>query len=452
MANIERFGVIDQALLSGEFYFQSLMRQASIQGMITDADEQRAQLGCIELLARQIQSYNGGFSSSIRVEQAQCIMDSSLYTIGLWLKSLPSTDAAVAAVKEMAVGELYAQGRRLLGKKIKSARLLYLMVLKNKLKTDNYTYNATVAEGIEGFFKLYNADYCAKDIRITADYPLSIPVTGLVGIEFIEKYLTALYYENDFCLRFSADAIHFLLCGYEQNYRDLIFNIFDQVLAAAIGCKLLSESAYSLDITERMRGQLARLCIGKAEDEILLSLQSVTSALCEDIGLKSASSIRYVERCLPELAARISTAIRIGALEGVFPSPKHPQNKPKLIFSFGKKMEDEAYRTLVKELASCRFLEDKLKLIKRDIHSLADLEEAVLDAELTQTEIMAVFRELGLVEIAALFHRHLKRTGFENLEENDSAQLFRGALRAFIEQLPQKEQELIHKAADTMED
>ena len=250
---------IDRSLLSGEFYFQSLMRQANLRNMISDDEMQRVQLECIDLLARQSHRYNGGFSSSIRIEQAQSILESCFFTIGLWLKSLPSTDAAVAAIKETAVAELYTRGRRLVGKKVKAARLLYLIVLKNRIKSDNYTYNATVVEGIEGFFKLYDADFLATDIRITADYPLSNPVTGLVGIEFIEKYLTALYLENAFCARFNEDEIRFLLLGYDENYRDLVFNIFDQVLAAAIGRKLVSQSAISLDISEHTRARLARL-------------------------------------------------------------------------------------------------------------------------------------------------------------------------------------------------
>ena len=37
-------------------------------------------------------------------------------------------------------------------------------------------------------------------MKITADYPLYNNLIGkLEGIEFIEKYLESLYYENEFC-------------------------------------------------------------------------------------------------------------------------------------------------------------------------------------------------------------------------------------------------------------
>ncbi|MEL7608935.1 MAG: DUF6179 domain-containing protein [Bacillota bacterium] len=451
MKSIERFGAIDRAFLSGEFYFQSLLRQANLRGLLSDDELRRIQLECIELLARQTHRYNGGFSSSIRVEQAQSILESCFYTIGLWLKSLPSADAAVAAVQETAVAELYARGRRLLGKKIKAARLLYMMVLKNKLNTDNHTYNATLAEGIEGFFKIYDADFCAQDIRITADYPLCNPVTGLAGIEFIEKYLTALYYENAFCKRFGANEIHRLLLGFDENYRELVFNIFEQVLSCAIGRRLASQSAAGLDVSQSARARLARFFSGKTEDEILLSLQKAAAALCEELGHKSASAIRYVERSLPQLAARISAAVGIGKPESVFLSAKQPRTGPRLVFSFGEKMGDEAYRALIRELVSCRLWEDKRTLIKRSVHSLADLEEVAIDAELTAPEITQVLRELDIVEIAALFRRHLKDSEFEDLG-NDSVGIFRDALGAFVARLPQKERELVRRTADAMED
>ncbi|MPN41087.1 hypothetical protein SDC9_188628 [bioreactor metagenome] len=162
--------------------------------------------------------------------------------------------------------------------------------------------------------------------------------------------------------------------------------------------------------------------------------------------------IHYVERSLVQLAARISIAMRMEKLEAVFPCSKQPQNKPRLIFSFGIKMEDEEYRALVDELLSCRFWEDKLKLIKRRVHSLADLEEIVIDAELTETESMAMLQELGPVEIAALYRRHLKGTEFEDLEQNDATRLFRDTLRALIAQQPQIERDRIRRAAEAMED
>ena len=103
------------------------------------------------------------------------------------------------------------------------------LVTKSLVETDNYTYNATIVDAVTGFFKIYNADFEAHEIHITADYPLCNPIKNLVGIEFIEKYLESVHYENLFSNYFHSEKITDLLNGYDRNYQELIFNIYEQI-------------------------------------------------------------------------------------------------------------------------------------------------------------------------------------------------------------------------------
>ena len=64
-------------------------------------------------------------------------------------------------------------------------------------------------------------------------------------------------------------------------------------------------------------------------------------------------------------------------------------------------MENEQYRKVIGEIGQCRFSQDKIAIIKEHIHSLADLEDILLDADLIHEEVQAVLRELSFPEIAA---------------------------------------------------
>ena len=70
--------------------------------------------------------------------------------------------------------------------------------LNNITEIDNYFYNATLKDGIKGFFKLYNYSYDAHTITISVDYETCIGRPNLYGMEFINKYLEFINYENIF--------------------------------------------------------------------------------------------------------------------------------------------------------------------------------------------------------------------------------------------------------------
>jgi hypothetical protein len=119
------------------------------------------------------------------------------------------------------------------------------LIFSCKISTSNHAYNATLSDnGIGDFLKSYNPDYEAQDTPASIDYQLCNPVARLTGIEFIQKYLENLYIENKFCMKLTPESIHHLLYGYDKGYRDLLINIFEHILTAALGC-LLEGHAFS---------------------------------------------------------------------------------------------------------------------------------------------------------------------------------------------------------------
>jgi len=436
MNSIEKISIIDISKLNEKFYFQSLLEEAYRCNLLCEAEIERIQFECLELLAYKTERYNQGDSSSIRIEDAENIMISNLYTIGIWLKSFQSVDDAIKELKETTARDIYNHGRNKIDNLLRSTKHVHKMVIQNMIRTENHTYSSTVVDGIKGFFKIYNPDFEAQEIHITADYPLCNHVDNLVGIEFIQKYLESIYYENMFCSYFSTDNIHHMFCGYDIGYKDLVINIFEQVLATAIGCKLAGIEAVNLNISEDQINILHDLLCNKSKEDIEEMILKSNEKLQEELSINSIPLKQYMKKSLSSIISVVCHAVKANTLKKVFIAQKYPEFKPKLNFSFGDKMDDKQYRIIIEEIMQCRYLSDKISIIKSSIHSLADLEELFFDAELSVDEITEIFKELELVEISALSKHHPFKTDIEVIDSSEAEQEFRLCLHNFITNLP----------------
>lgn len=448
-SGLDKIKIIESGKLSSEFYFQSLLEEAYNKELLNDNDIERLQYECLNLIAYKTERYNSGDSSSIRVEKAQSIMTSNLFTIGLWLKSFPNPDDAVIALQNESIKDLYQKGRNHIDVLISDTKTVHAKLLHQLIDTKNVFYRSTLEGGISGFFKLYYPDYTAHEIHITADYQLFNHAPKLAGIEFIKAYVEAAYWENLFCSYFTSDDIHHLLCGYMEDYEELLINIYELVLTAALGCIIAGADAHRLDVSEVETKFFYSIFSKKTKTEIL---SIITNALVElnCIFQFSHELMLYIKNSLPIIAGMIEIAVRKKALDHIFFSPAFPENNPKFTFDFGDKMEDGQYRKLVEKIKQCHFSTDKVAIIKKHIHSLADLEDVLLDAYLTFEETQTILHELSLSEIAALSKKYMPTYDIDTYSFRENEQLFRKYLHDFITGLSQTQQEMIKKASEVI--
>lgn len=444
--NIKKRGIINQDKLSGEFFLNSIMQEAYAHELLSESEIENIQLQCLKFLAFKSEKYNGGESSSIRIEEAENIMKSNLYTIGLFLKSLSDSEDAIKELKTTPIPEIYQKGRELINVKEHSAKHMYYRVKSNKIINPNYAYNATIDEqGISSFFKLYNPDYAAHEISASIDYQLCNLVMDLVGIEFIQKYLENLYLENEFCRCFEPINIHHLLSGYDEGYKDLLINIFEQVLTSAVGCMLTHHSVFKLDISQREIEQLHNELSDDDDQSIFRKIDKSVEMLLQELKIKSDSLKKYIEMSIPKIALNIVQAVRTNTLGQTFVSAINPDLKPRIQFLSGIKMEDKNYRKLINELLICRYSSDKLSLIKEKVKSFEDIEDILFDARLNEKEVVSVLNMLGDVEIAALLKRHPVKSEIHAADLTEAEYALRVYLKSYYDQLTADRQEQILK-------
>ena len=228
-------------------YVESLLYIALKYQIISKEEYEKILFKFINLLSISIKRYTGELSSSVKIEIAKNINNSNLWVIGLYLKTKELKES-VAILKNEDIVSIYDCGKNILDNYISKTKFFYYMMRNRFIKNDNYFYNSTLKDGIQGFFKIYNKSYDAKNICITVDYEAFLERPKLYGIEFINKYLEYINYENIFCKKFNEEKIVNLLKKVYKKYEDLPINIFEIVFMISLLCEYQNLKALDLDI------------------------------------------------------------------------------------------------------------------------------------------------------------------------------------------------------------
>ena len=442
MTNIDRIHFINRSALSGRNYFVSLIEQGQLCALFSDTEIERMQLESLTLLAKRTELFNNGNSSSIRIEKAQDLLASILYTVGVQLKSYASPEDAIDALRTENLDHLFYSGLKKINWKIMIAKQTHLRLKKCLFKTQNVFYRLTAVDGINGFFKLYNPKFSAQEIHITADYPTFNGVYDLDGIEFIEKYLQNITHENRFCSYFSENAVHHLLCGLDENYQKVLMNIYEPVLTASLGCILTYHPSRDLNLSHNDIDTLADLFSGKGIDEVEQLIKNALDQLIAELNCSSDLS-DYLKNSITKIAVSIKNAAHHNCLDKVFLIPFYPEDNQKIVLSYGERMDDKSYTAILNDLLQCNSTDGKADIICNRISSFGDLLEILRDADLIQDELLHIFRRIPSAEIAAL----LKRYPNEDFLYDESELKIYHALQAFKKMLPEKARLQLEKAA-----
>lgn len=323
MNDINIISIIKRENLDNKNYFKTLIEEAYSNQILADNDILNLQMQVLQLLDEIVYKYNGSDSSSIKKEILEDIQNSNIYTIGIYLKTFKNPDEAVKEIKERRLKAIYQEGRKKIDKMLNVIKIMYIKVKQNKLNIKNDTYNDTIIDGIQGFLKIYNPDYKAQDMKITADYPLYNNIIGkLEGVEFIKEYLNSLYLENLFCQKFSLEKINYLLYGYSHDYQKLIINIFEIVLLEAIACKLVKRNIQDLSISTSELNEIYELFKNNGNIENKNIIIKAYQDIINDLKINNQELEKYIEKNLDSLIKIISNAIKQKTLNKVFITQK----------------------------------------------------------------------------------------------------------------------------------
>lgn len=433
---------IDRTLLSESDYFSSLLTQAYAKNLLLSEDIERIQKESLSLLAVKIKKLTFGESSSIKIEKAQELLTSVFYTLGIALKAYASPEDAVTALKQLPIENIYEIGRTKIRHKIHTAKLIHKRIKSKLFKTSNVFYASTVIDGINGFFKLYRPDFLAHETHITADYPTFIKTGGYSGIEFIEHYLHNIDCENRFCLYFSSDRTEHLLYGLGKDHSQILTNIYGHVLTAALCCVITQRPIYDLCCnTDLLNNKLKN----KTKDEVIGILTDAANVVISELNC-TENIAEYVMQSIPEIAAELQYAIRLGTLNTAVLTPKHSDDTPQFTLSYGEKMSSREYTELTEKLLQTDDINKKSDIILSEIHSFGDLSDILHDAMLNNDELLNIFRRLSPEVLAVLMAAYPNCDFFNDEQEYK----IYSAIQTHLSELPAQAKEALENAAQSV--
>ncbi|MPN18957.1 hypothetical protein SDC9_166322 [bioreactor metagenome] len=191
---------------------------------------------------------------------------------------------------------------------------------------------------------------------------------------------------------------------------------------------------------------LSRRLSGCSDIEFRHLLDSALEELITTLAI-SPKTAAYLNVCLEKVSIIIKNAISRNVPEKAFLILKYPEDTPEFKCSFSGKMDDELYRKVLQEVVACQTTEEKNQIIKKYIHSLADLEDIMLDAELSKTEMISVFQELTTGELAALAKKYDIYTKCSLSDMHSSEMRLYNCLNSYIAMLAPEQQSCVKEAA-----
>lgn len=249
MFNLVTFESIIMSEIDNNNYIETLIYSLLKHNIISNLEYEQIIINLLFLLDIRIKKYTGFLTSSVPIMVAKNINDSNIFVIGLYLRK-KTIEESVNILLHNNMENTFMLARKNIDSYILKTKLFYEVVfLNNIITTANYFYNATLKDGIKGFFKMYNPSYDAKNYIINVDYDAYLKIPRLEGIEFINKYLEYINYENLFCKKFDHIKIEKVLVNIHFNYQQLPINIFECILTTTIILEYLKINIFSLDLS-----------------------------------------------------------------------------------------------------------------------------------------------------------------------------------------------------------
>lgn len=366
-----------------------------IDKSISEDDRNLIEIKIWKLLSDRIERYTMGDSTSVPIEIAEELLKSICFSLELELNELESKNKIII---EEDLSNLLKDSWSKIESMMKEGKELLEAVIKSSPDIENISYNDTLNE-IGEFFKRYDYRFFAHKIDCSIDYQLSNPISeSLQGIEYINEYLKALLIENEFCSCFRKENIINILNSYCPDYKGLLINIFEPIVINTIGLDILGEDILRLDISEFQREMLLNTFKNMSKSEVLEVLMNSTRNICNTLRIINREKIDYINKTVLNIYPRIEVALLVGNIDNIFLSFKYKEHLKEVDFIDNDTMDNEKLRDLIEEIKECRFISDKIAMVKEEVKSVRDLVE-VLNECFWDDEAFELFKTFSKEEL-----------------------------------------------------
>lgn len=369
----------------------------------------------ISLLGERVEKFTMRDSTSVTKETAERILGSILYCIksdsNNTIKN-SSLDKSLIKEENLDIRTAFYNGLLIKKEKIKKAKILCENIKREFCFIDNCYYKDIIWKGMDAFFKNYDVEFNPQYNVLTLDYPLYIEIENLSGIDLIYEYLKRFYIEERFLKKFEIHVIEEILRGYNDNFTNLVINICKIILRNAIICKILNKNIYELDVKEIDIDRIKKYIENNTQEEMVRLIDEKLKSLLKELSLEEEVFYTYFKLDIKEFVKELYLYKEQNLLNIVISLRKEYTFKEKEHFQDGDLIDDNILRKIINEIKECRFLYDKIEIIKRNIKSLRDLKE-LLNECFYENEFKYVFDMLSNEEINVMLKDIKEKKAFQ---------------------------------------
>ena len=265
------------------------MSERSLATINIETDSAELPEALLALLSDRIARYTMGDSTSVPIDTAQRLLEGIAFCV-----SLHRASANPAVPINATLSDRYWAGVAEAKRRAKRAKLLLHQAQRGQPPVVNIGFLDTLS-ALPAFFRWYDAEFFAQEIPGSIDYPLCHPVSdALLGVEFVQDYLSRWLIESRFLRAFSEDALKRLYEQYYGDYNDLLVNLYLPVAEMAVLCALAGRSIRPLALESGELRAVSERLAQADESAAHALLAAATDRALEEAGIRGAMDRTYL--------------------------------------------------------------------------------------------------------------------------------------------------------------
>ena len=285
MNHLQKQSLLLPERLSGTAYTESLLEEGERVGLISTAQADGIRYQCMELLAERLQALYGKHTDSVPDEWASQVFDGMLYTVSAWLKTFPTPESALEALRTLPMDFLYQKGLRTLTLLMRDLRTTAMELYASLLLCPNPFYKSAIAKELPTFVKSCQLQKNPEEHGGYLFYSPAILPRDVRGVEYVRAYAHALLWENRFCGLFPAEDLREVWNTPDAKVGNVFLPVLETVSANLLlhgvpSCKPLAREA--LQALPREEGALLprlQAAFGNANPYLRACLPTVAKGL-----------------------------------------------------------------------------------------------------------------------------------------------------------------------------
>lgn len=388
-------------------YLNSLIKEALKRNLIKEQQLEIIYIQIGDLFIYKAKRFTLGDSSSIPEETANHILSSIQYTIGIELQSIQSINKQIKFLISEPIQSIFENGLKKVKNLFKKAKIYHMKVKETMLPLDILAYNDTLTNGLNIFFKEYDAEFFSHESPGSIDYPLAYDEMNTTGVQYTIDYLKKVYLENLLCRKLRQKDILKLLNYYDRNYKVLLFNVFKVILHNIIGSIILHKNINNLFLTEyECRGIYEKISFYDNEDYYKLYRDILDYILTDNLKQDTFSK-NYLSSIIFDSLNSLRESISNNNSYTFFTLTGAKKTNSKLKFIDNKSLDDEIFRGIFNEISSLRYFSDKIRMLNTHPKSIKDLIDFLNGDIFSEGEYYRYFITLTTNEISLILSQSI---------------------------------------------